>query len=216
MLSLLESLRFDTRTTRRETIADAHQRTFEWIFKDPESHQKPWSNFYQWLESGTGIYWIHGKPGSGKSALMRFIVEDPRTYTYLKGWALNSVLETPSFFFWNSGTPDQSSQVGLFRSILYEVLRNHQGLIPDIFPDQWEVNLENARHDVQVSFGIWSLPRLKKSFERLMSYTSHKMRFCFSIDGFDEYGGIITNSRDTSLVGQGHHSSSFASPVGHC
>jgi hypothetical protein len=40
--TILESLRFPTRTVRHETIPDAHQRTFEWIFRDPDPDGKPW------------------------------------------------------------------------------------------------------------------------------------------------------------------------------
>jgi hypothetical protein len=189
MLSLLESLRFETMTFRHEAIPDAHKRTFEWIFEDSKSPHKSWGSFCKWLESGTGVFWINGKPGSGKSTLMRFIVEDPRTHAHLQSWAPNGILETPSFFFWNSGVLDQRSQVGLFRSILYTVLRNHQSLIPIIFPEEWKINLENSHHDVPISFSIWSLARLKKCFERLMNQASENMRFCLIIDGLDEYEG---------------------------
>jgi len=189
ILSLLESLRFETMTFRHEAIPDAHKRTFEWIFEDTKSPRKSWGSFCEWLESGTGVFWINGKPGSGKSTLMRFIVEDPRMHAHLKSWAPNGVLETPSFFFWNSGVPDQRSQAGLFRSILYTVLRNHQSLIPIIFPEEWEISLENSQHDVPILFGIWSLARLKKYFERLMDQASENMRFCLIINGLDEYDG---------------------------
>jgi hypothetical protein len=56
-------------TDRFEGIAEAHQQTFEWIYRNPISSHKPWDNFNQWLRSGTGCYWISGKAGSGKSTL---------------------------------------------------------------------------------------------------------------------------------------------------
>ncbi|PMD37906.1 hypothetical protein L207DRAFT_635353 [Hyaloscypha variabilis F] len=177
-LSLLESLRFETINYRHESIALAHRRTFEWIFRDPEPEGKPWRNFCQWLESGTGIYWINGKAGSGKSTLIRFILDDTRTRTHLKKWAKNGAVEFPTFFFWNSGTLDQRSQVGLFRSILYNVLEKHKHLIPVVFPEDWRKGLKNARHGVQVSFGRWSLSRLKTSFEQLILQSSENLRFC--------------------------------------
>src|SRR5258707_14842463 len=55
-LALLESLRFDT-TSRYEAVMEAYQRTFEWIFQDPDMEGKPWNNFCEWLQSGNGIYW---------------------------------------------------------------------------------------------------------------------------------------------------------------
>ncbi|KAI0126414.1 hypothetical protein BJ170DRAFT_733728 [Xylariales sp. AK1849] len=38
-----------------------------------------WDNFLHWLESGEHVYWIGGKPGSGKSTLMKYIVCDDIT-----------------------------------------------------------------------------------------------------------------------------------------
>jgi hypothetical protein len=102
-LVILNSIRFKTMESRRENIADAHRQTFEWIFKDPVEHQKPWSSFCKWLESGSGIYWIQGHPGTGKSTLMSYIVEDSRTTQHLKIWVPSGSLSVPSFFFWNSG-----------------------------------------------------------------------------------------------------------------
>ncbi len=60
-LSLLESLRFETMTHRHDAIPEAHQHTFEWIFRDPDVEGKPWDNFCWWAESGSGVYWITGK-----------------------------------------------------------------------------------------------------------------------------------------------------------
>jgi DNA helicase HerA-like ATPase len=38
-------------------------------------------------DSSTGIFWIFGKPGSGKSTLMKYLVEDQRTHDLLQKWA---------------------------------------------------------------------------------------------------------------------------------
>lgn len=77
--SLLQSLSFDTMKHRSETIAEAHQETFEWIFSDSEF--RPWSNFREWLQSDNGLYWLSGKAGSGKSTLMKYIVGHEETKT---------------------------------------------------------------------------------------------------------------------------------------
>jgi hypothetical protein len=66
-LAALQALRFKSMTYRHETIAEAHCRTFEWIFQDRDIEGNSWSKFSEWLESGSGIYWIKGKAGSGKS-----------------------------------------------------------------------------------------------------------------------------------------------------
>lgn len=54
---------------RKNSINDAHSRTFEWSIHPPTSGAV-WDDLNGWLRSGRHIYWIHGKPGSGKSTLM--------------------------------------------------------------------------------------------------------------------------------------------------
>lgn len=65
---LLESLFFPEIDSREDQIQDAFDGTCRWIFN---SSTEPWSNFCKWLETENGIYWVRGKPGAGKSTLMR-------------------------------------------------------------------------------------------------------------------------------------------------
>jgi hypothetical protein len=51
-MAILGSLRFPTMYDRYERVADAHQRTFEWMFRDPTTCANPWSNFSSWLSGG--------------------------------------------------------------------------------------------------------------------------------------------------------------------
>jgi len=119
---------------RCEEVAEAYQQTFRWIFL-PDTENQPWDNFVQWLQSRTGIYWINGKAGSGKSTLMRYICNSPATRRELKAhWAGETPFSTPGFFFWNSGTIEQRSQASLLRSLLYETLHDDQTLIPIVLP----------------------------------------------------------------------------------
>jgi hypothetical protein len=73
-LALLHALHFPTMTHRQEEIAEAHRRTFSWIFHDqqgasrinPSRGRRPWSNFVKWLREDMGVYWINGKAGSNQ------------------------------------------------------------------------------------------------------------------------------------------------------
>jgi predicted ATPase len=138
---IVESLRYETINERYETVSDAHQKTFEWIFKPTDESNHPdqglWSDFVTWLREGDGIYWINGKAGSGKSTLMRYIYEDPRTQEHLKVWAGETPVHTPMFFFWWRGTKLQKSQDGLLRSLLYAVLQQTPEFVPFVLPSQW-------------------------------------------------------------------------------
>ena len=53
---LLESLWFREIFSREERVADAHEKTFEWIFSSCGESMRPWDNFVRWLESGEGTY----------------------------------------------------------------------------------------------------------------------------------------------------------------
>ena len=132
---ILDALHFRSIVERRTTISKAHQKTFEWIYDDRFSQTSPWDNLPEWLRTGRGCYWINGKAGSGKSTLMKYVLENQRTTEALQQWSCSSELVVASFFFWYAGTPLQKSQVGLLRALLLDVLNRRPDLVPVLFPD---------------------------------------------------------------------------------
>ena len=80
--------------------------------------------------------------------MMRFIWNHPLTTEHLKAWSADSEVMIASFFFWNSGTTEQRSQVGLLRSLLLEVLDHHRDFIPKAFHEEWERKSTLATHDL--------------------------------------------------------------------
>jgi hypothetical protein len=183
---VLDCLYFRRITDRVEEVASAHQRTFEWIFYNPTAEQKPWTNFVTWLRHGHGCYWINGKAGSGKSTLMKYIQKDVRTKAALEIWADQRTLITPSFFFWNLGSRLQKTQKGLLRSLLFEILGRHQGLIPSVLPGLCRAALAD-KTDQQLEEP--SFAELRYAFVNLVQQTSHTLKICFFIDGIDEFEG---------------------------
>lgn len=133
---IVQELHFETQTERYEAVHDAHVKTFGWIFQR-NSPEALYDCFVTWLESGKDLYWINGKAGSGKSTLMRYICDDPRTKEHLLAWSGDSKLVTADFYFWNIGNKLQKSQLGLLRSLIYQVLDQVSDLIPILFPKQW-------------------------------------------------------------------------------
>ncbi len=120
---------------------------------------------------------ISGKAGSGKSTLMSYICEDPRTIKSLKTWAgtKGSKLITPKFFFWSPGSVMQKSSVGLLRSLLYQIFQEH----PEIAPLP-------GRHE---PLSDWTERRLTKIFQSITSDVLSSYRMCLFIDGLDEFSG---------------------------
>jgi hypothetical protein len=190
--SILESLCFSTISNRYEEVAEAHQSTFKWLFRDciSDGDVQRWDSFSDWLRSGDAIYWINGKAGSGKSTLMRYIYDHPLTKEGLNFWAGPTRLTVAGFFFWNSGTSDQRSQLGLLRALLFRILKQHPDLIPVILPWLWakrySQSLNPFDHHEQESL---PLSRLMEAFRLLLKQDIVEMKLCLFIDGLDEYDG---------------------------
>ncbi|KAH7004111.1 hypothetical protein EDB82DRAFT_564717 [Fusarium venenatum] len=139
----LKSLRFREIKQRYSAIQDHHKATFNWVFVEVKT------GFREWLEEGSGFFWVKVKAGSGKSTLMKFIATHDDTQSLLRTWGGESRVITASHFFLNAGLSMQKSLTGLFQTILYQ------------------------------SFF--------RAFEQLSSQESLPLRFCFFVDGLDEY-----------------------------
>lgn len=64
--TIIESLRYDCIQVRQDAIKIAHRRTFDWIFNSQQlqcSDRRSKIAFTEWLQNGSGIYWVTGKPG---------------------------------------------------------------------------------------------------------------------------------------------------------
>ncbi|KAH8591607.1 hypothetical protein B0O99DRAFT_267283 [Bisporella sp. PMI_857] len=187
-LSILDSLRSNTMHERHDAIVDAHQRTFQWILSSTKEGGQ--HGFSEWLKMGSGLYWIQGKAGSGKSTLMKFVVDDPRTSEYLRQWAGGSAFEFCAFYFWRYGAPEQRSQHGLLQSILYSILKQRPDLIEIACSETWNYKYTMCTNDIPLkSDDPWMLGDLKKAFKRVMEQASSNTKFCIFIDGLDEYDG---------------------------
>ncbi|KAH7397492.1 hypothetical protein BKA64DRAFT_37798 [Cadophora sp. MPI-SDFR-AT-0126] len=180
---ILRSLQYPSVSERYDQIPKAHSSTFEWIFKDSNEGDRPWSNFKDWLQSGNTIYWINGKAGSGKSTLMKYLYGHSRTRELLKPWSGPLALHVAAFFFWSSGTSEQKSLVGLLRALLYELLSKHKDNISTVLPEQWED--EYAGSEDETWDHHWTLEKLIPAFHNFRSLTG--LKICLFVDGLDEY-----------------------------
>ncbi|KAK8007848.1 actin [Apiospora arundinis] len=178
---ILDRLYFNQIQARHHKIEIAHAQTFQWAFEDSLPHQqdtKP--RLREWLESRGGVFWVYGKPGSGKSTFMKFLCSSSDTPCYLRNWAGRKKLIMAKFFFWNAGTALQKSQEGLLRSLLFEILRQCPELMSTVksaareIPD-WD-DLDALRYT----------PNLLLLYKRVLGQDI-PIKFCFFVDGMDEF-----------------------------
>ncbi|KAF2034828.1 hypothetical protein EK21DRAFT_107457 [Setomelanomma holmii] len=174
---ILFHLRFDEINHRHDTIRDAHGQTLAWLFDTSE--QRSPATLDNWLSSEDVLYWISGKPGSGKSTLMKFLHSDERSLERLKSWTKGGRLIHAAYFFWDAGKSLQKSHEGLLRSLLFDILRQN----PDFIPRVKFVGAAVA--DIPLSIqGLLETLRLIVTVA-----ADSNAKFCFLIDGLDEYEG---------------------------
>jgi hypothetical protein len=186
-------LRFHDIAERHATIANAHKKTFDWIFHHNRSTVEsvgpiPFEiadkqgSFMNWLFGDKSLYWITGKPGSGKSTLMKYLYDDKRTLDSASCWSGKNELIAAGFFFWNSGTSMQMSRMGLLQTLLHQCLKGHNDLIPTIFPTRW-TNYTLFGGDARPFTWL----ELTNALKILISMD--RFNFLLFIDGLDEFDG---------------------------
>jgi len=194
MTALLRSLEFVAQADREEAIPVAYARTYEWIFDQGPSRQHDeqdmWSAFPEWLmRDCDNVYWIMGKPGSGKSTIMKFLVRDPRTVSYLRKWASPRPLLVASFYSWNAGVDLQKSREGLLQALLYQILEQAPELAPRLLPARWAL-MKLFGTAVAQQFPVWTWREVFESVASLDSLSSDtRFNLAIFIDGLDEFTG---------------------------
>ncbi|KAI5459452.1 hypothetical protein BGZ63DRAFT_391064 [Mariannaea sp. PMI_226] len=210
----LETLAFKSMYDREDEVTEAHTKTLEWIFDntavDDQLQKHFRDEFILWLKTNNlgPIYWITGKPGSGKSTLTGFLYQHSTTKKLLQQWAGDRPFLVAGFFFWTSGTRDQRSQAGLLRSLLHQLLSANPHLIPAAFPTLWNrLRQMSTKERVRLSLE-WSVPDLMDAFHLLLDAALPTMNICLFIDGLDEFDGDHTSIIDffkTLSVGHNSH-----------
>ena len=184
--AVVNSLHFPSRGRRHEAIQKNHKETFNWIYNAPY--------FQRWIQDEGGIFWISGKPGSGKSTLMKFMADNPRTHACLQKWAHPYPATIAAHYFWNLGTDMQKSLLGLMRTLLFEILRKSPGTIQSACTTRWQMALQdhqvfkNPEYDEE---GQWTMEELSEAIKCLEQTEdgATRSRLCLFVDGLDEFEG---------------------------
>ena len=141
---LIDSLSFDQIDDRFLNIKAGLARTCGWLLQSTKFAE--WMNPDK-LPQHRGFFWIKGKPGCGKSTLTKF------TFMELKKSSREPGLL--SFFFNARGTHLEKSTIGLYRSLLVQMLErcsdnqrlwNTASLVHWPSDDQLKTNCEVLKH----------------------------------------------------------------------
>lgn len=192
--AILRSLSFAGQSARQSAIPEAHKQTFGWVFSpisspspssspSSESHDSQPSDLLSWLESGDGVFWVSGKPGSGKSTFMKFLVGDERTQQALSKCSHPKTTIIASHYFWCAGSPMERSQQGLVRALLLEVLRQCPDFIEPLCRHRWGTS------DSLSLLPDWTMAEIFRALHEVVTRDDFPSRLCFFIDGLDEYEG---------------------------
>ncbi|KAK0667120.1 hypothetical protein QBC41DRAFT_142394 [Cercophora samala] len=122
---LWNSLKFGELDARLLMISDNHSETCGWLLTNPD--------YQAWLDPNLnnehhGFLWIKGNPGAGKSTIMKFAYSEHFRNRDSKTTVI-------SFFFNARGSLLAHSVVGMYRSLLYHLIRCLPELL-SIFGDQ--------------------------------------------------------------------------------
>ncbi|KAL8860984.1 MAG: hypothetical protein Q9178_002497 [Gyalolechia marmorata] len=179
----MTSLSISETKLRIADVRKADEATFHWLF-DPGV-----VSFSDWLQHGIEksepFYWIQGKPGSGKSTLMKFAMGDLRTVTLLGGTADSDPQWTlVAFFFHDRGSSIQKSFVGMLREIVDSTLRQLPQLMPHAIPVYKNlVKMQGKRPP------DWNLEALTTLMGAITLQRTTRVKLLLLLDALDEHEG---------------------------
>ena len=206
---VLRSLHNTEREHRIDQISEAYEGTFSWVYSNE-------LQFKQWLCAGPGlmnaIYWIQGKPGSGKSTLMKYIIREENTRRLLE-IAHHHTWTIVPFFFHDRGSQIQKSIKGLLKDVLFGLIDTNrtlsefampaflrgqastQGLdaisVTEALASEKAVACANSLHDRIISKDVksWSIKSLEEALIGILSQAKIQLNVLFFIDALDEHSG---------------------------
>ena len=164
-------------------VRQAYKATFDWLFKPDVV---PYSN---WLRHGTEkaqpFFWIQGKPGSGKSTLMKFAIRDPRTTAPLGDTSGSAPPWTlVAFFFHDRGSSIQKSLLGLLREVVDSTLRQ----LPQLMPHAITVYRSLVKSQ-RTKSPDWHFEALRSVMEGITEQRETRVKLLLFIDALDEHEG---------------------------
>lgn len=173
----------------------AHKGTFEWIMAHPTStvNRQAGCIFKEWLQDdygGNRMFWLSGKPASGKSTLMKYIhnEEKERLKGLLSQWTQSNPPVIAGFYFSEEAESVLGkTQEGLLRALLHQILAQS----PELWATVLSKKLQEHDWSLATSFRptsvSWTWNELRKMFELALTPARNGRHFYIFADGLDEY-----------------------------
>ncbi|GIZ38905.1 hypothetical protein CKM354_000230400 [Cercospora kikuchii] len=187
--SVLASLGFPELGARQANIRNVHKNTCEWVLEHVD--------YSKWSSSDRRTFWIVGKPGAGKSTLMKFL--------HSKASERKSEYEFVFGFFFNArGNTLEKTTNGMYRALLFELFK--------AFP-KLQTILDGKKPSSE-----WTLHSLKHLLSDVIQKVGPRALTLF-IDALDECDEqeiqemveVMEDIQDNFAVGSGMLSICFAS-----
>jgi hypothetical protein len=164
---LMMSLKFDQLESRFHTVGRAHAKTCQWLLDRTE--------YKEWLGAQfsypRGFLWIKGKPGVGKSTIMKFALSRAKK-------ALEKETIVIQFFFNARGAELERSTAGLYRSLLFQLLQ----AVPQL---QRVLDTAPASYLMTGTKNRWHVQILQDLFRSSAELLRGRSLVCF-VDALDE------------------------------
>ncbi|QYT03178.1 hypothetical protein H0G86_010147 [Trichoderma simmonsii] len=192
--AIAAGIQFSEDQTREDDIPQAFKGTYSWIFQEEPMTMNGtpmWCSFPAWLRDDyQKVYWITGKPGSGKSTIMKLISQH-KDLRDMISWSAGSLrLVVVKHYAWLAGTTLQKSLEGLKRTVISQALEQYPDLAPVLTPRRWGFCqiLESIS-----GLPTWETWEIEESFELLLSMCGETIRLALFIDGLDEFDTPIAD-----------------------
>lgn len=173
--AIVESLAYPEMNSRRREVPEAHDSSLRWLFTEEAEKYPQITSLLKFLNEESGLFWVQGKPASGKSTFMKYLLNRNRGRDKLWEWTGTRDIIFVGHFCWIAGTAMQKSQQGMLQSLLHQVLAADLALAPIACPSQWNAG---------VSQSSWYEKELWDCLYATVAASDK--RFCFYIDGLDE------------------------------
>ena len=166
---------------RRNDIVNAAINTCAWLSVDQK--------YVEWSKKRHGLLWIKGHPGVGKSTIMKYASEAERG---------RGSLVCASFFFYGGGTLIQKNPLGLFRSLLHQIVQQVPSLLLEL------THIFERRCETDGDFGkkwTWHETELQDFFSTAVVEAAKTEAIRVYVDALDECGEQVATDLVTLFQG---------------